>query len=271
MENKSVLNEYSHLIVKKSDKIKEAPRVFSVTIKGKVYTFSTSGNITVVAGKQKSKKSYLTSSLAAAAVSSKNQFYLFNYHSEGLVLWFDTEQSKYHVDRINRRILWCGDRYKDEGYNGLIVFALKSEPPKKRWEIIKSVCEKLDNVGLIIIDGIRDLILDPNSPEESNDIVTSVANLAEKKQAHVVCVLHYNKGHDKVLRGHLGTEIQNKAETVISVEKVDGKKSKVAAEDCRNEEFPPFEIVIDKNGLPKLLDNQMEEMKSKNKNDCANF
>ena len=66
---------------------------------------------------------------------------------------------------------------------------------------------------------------------------------------HICSVLHENKT-DTSLRGHLGTELQNKAETVISVSK-SGNDVKIIPKFTRNEEFDGFYFKINADGLPE--------------------
>jgi hypothetical protein len=65
-------------------------------------------------------------------------------------------------------------------------------------------------------------------------------------------VLHTNPDSDKA-RGHIGSTLQRKAETVLYVHKV-GECSVVEPQFCRNEEFEPFAFIIDEEGLPTLSD-----------------
>ena len=79
-------------------------------------------------------------------------------------------------------------------------------------------------------------------------------------------VLHENPGSDKA-RGHIGTELMNKAETVIAlqVDKYDDDVSIVSAGFCRNKSFKPFAFKITDDGLPKIIEDYDIEMKSKKK------
>jgi hypothetical protein len=77
----------------------------------------------------------------------------------------------------------------------------------------------------------------------------------EEKNIHILIVLHQNKG-DTNARGHIGTEIVNKAETVISVTKEADNKdiSVIEAEFCRNKEFSPLAFKVDSEGLPYFVE-----------------
>ena len=69
---------------------------------------------------------------------------------------------------------------------------------------------------------------------------------------HIHCVLHLNKGDDNV-RGHIGTELNNKAETVLVISKSsqDNNISEVRSMHIRDKDFSPFAFRIDENGLPE--------------------
>ena len=63
----------------------------------------------------------------------------------------------------------------------------------------------------------------------------------DDKQIHIHTVLHQNK-NDEHARGHIGTELNNKAETILQVEvdKEDKAISVVEAVHIRDQDFEPF-------------------------------
>ena len=66
-------------------------------------------------------------------------------------------------------------------------------------------------------------------------------------------MLHQNKG-DFNARGHIGTELINKAETTISVTPQKNEDvSKVEIEFCRNKAFEPFAFCVNDKGLPEIV------------------
>jgi len=109
------------------------------------------------------------------------------------------------------------------------------------------------NVGLVIIDGIRDLIKDINSPDEATMISSKLLKWSEESGAHILTVLHENPSDGK-LRGHIGTELMNKAETVLRVEKMedDLRISKLSCDMVRGLDFDPIYFTINEN-LPELV------------------
>ena len=106
-----------------------------------------------------------------------------------------------------------------------------------------------------MIDGIRDLMYDINSPSESVDLINDLMRWSSMHDLHIHTVLHLNKGDDNT-RGHIGTELNNKAETILQVTKsqFDGNISEVKAMHIREREFQPFALRINREALPELVE-----------------
>ena len=100
--------------------------------------------------------------------------------------------------------------------------------------------------------GIRDLAHDINSPGEATDLITKLMQWTDERRIHIHTVLHLNKGDDNT-RGHLGTELNNKAETVLQITKDDFDRdvSSVAAMHIRDRDFEPFAFRINADALPE--------------------
>ena len=85
--------------------------------------------------------------------------------------------------------------------------------------------------------------------------MTMLMAWTSKYNLHIHCVLHLNK-NDNNTRGHIGTELENKAETVliISKNKQDSNISEVRPMHMRDKEFSSWAFHIDDNSLPVLDD-----------------
>lgn len=164
-----------------------------------------------------------------------------------MIVWIDTEMDE--VDIITHVYRATGGN-KDL-LNRLHVYALRSRNPKDRVALIKDIIANTQNVGVVIIDGIRDCVNDINNPEEATETATMLLSLTEQFGISIITVLHQNKS-DNNARGHLGTETVNKAESVLSVEK-DGDISIVSPEYCRSKEFQQFAFGVNDNGEPFTL------------------
>ena len=214
----------------------------------------TLGNFSLIIGKAKSKKSFFIN-IAASAVLGKdlilNQFRGTLPPEQSTVLYFDTEQGRYHVQLALKRI--C-DQINVKEPKNLIVYGLRSLKPSDRLKLIDYAINKTPNLGFVIIDGVKDLINSINDEAEATLISSKLLKWTEDRNIHIMTVLHQNKS-DNNARGHIGTELINKAETVLSVTKNEQDKdiSVVEAQQCRNIEPKPFAFEI-KNGLPVLVE-----------------
>jgi hypothetical protein len=226
----------------------------------------THGNFSLVKGKAKSKKSFFINMAIAAAVGKgllQNKLRSPLKDGFNQVLYFDTEQSKYHVQRAVKRI--CTQIGVGVPSN-LNTYGLRKSSPSERLKLVEYAIENTPNLGFVVIDGIRDLITSINDEAEASNIASKLLKWTEEYNIHMVVVLHENPGSDKA-RGHIGTELMNKAETVIAlqVDKYDGSISIVSAGFCRNKSFKPFAFTITDEGLPEIIEDYVIEMTSKKK------
>ena len=134
----------------------------------------------------------------------------------------------------------------------LEFLCLRGYATKERLRKIEEAIYDLDDLGLVVIDGIRDLAHDINSPGEATDLITKLMQWTDERRIHIHTVLHLNKGDDNT-RGHLGTELNNKAETVLQITKDDFDRdvSSVAAMHIRDRDFEPFAFRINADALPE--------------------
>lgn len=230
-------------------------------------TFATMGNFSCITGKAKSKKTFLISMFIAAFL--KGSLYLIRvikFGNKKRIIWFDTEQSRFHVHKALRKAL---DLAEDSQLHNIEVYDLRPYTPQERQQMIDFVLME-DNVAkdisFVVIDGIRDLVTDINDPKQATDCVTWLMKVTELMELHICTVLHQNKG-DNNARGHLGTEIVNKAESILSVQKESSNQniSIVNAEQCRDKEFKPFAFSISDNGLPYILEDYAPSKDGKQK------
>ena len=76
----------------------------------------------------------------------------------------------------------------------------------------------------VCIDGVADLLNDFNDVRESTGLITALMALCEETGSALVCTLHVNPGQTKdkpseKARGHLGTMLEQKATSILLLEK----------------------------------------------------
>ncbi len=76
------------------------------------------------------------------------------------------------------------------------MLALRKFSPKLRLAIVEQAIGTIPDLGLVIIDGIRDFLYDINSSSESTDIISKFMQWTDDRQIHIHTVLHQNKNDD---------------------------------------------------------------------------
>ena len=215
------------------------------------------GNISAVCGEAKSKKTFLTSALVASAMALPlriiDNFKNVDSNSNISVLWVDTEQGEQHVRKVINRISHMTGALRGGAVvePRLMTLSLRELSPAERKAIMFDTLVRY-HFDIVVIDGIADLQRNTNDLEESDALVTELMALSTKADCHIVCVLHTNPGSDKA-RGHLGSSLQRKAESVLFVHRV-GDTSVVEPQFCRNEPFERFAFTINDEGIPTLCE-----------------
>lgn len=197
----------------------------------------TKKSLSLLKGQAKSGKTTVTAWITA------------NIIKEGInVAWFDTEQGLYYASRTQ---YWVLSIAGIDRCDNLTTYDLKVYSPRERIEMIGRVIEDT-TPDLVIIDGVRDLIYDINSPEESTLISTELMRWADQFNCHILNIIHENKGSSHA-RGHLGSEMSNKAELVMKVSKTDDGQTVCEPEFSRGEPFEAFAFERDGYGIPVLV------------------
>lgn len=217
-------------------------------------TFGTLGNFSLIIGKAKSRKTFLITLALAGAVSSKPIFDTFAGtlpKDKKRVIFIDTEQGEYHVKKVAERVIRLSGIENPDNFD---VYALRKFDTKQRNAIIEDIIRNTPDLGLLVIDGVRDIVTSINDEEQATDLANKLLKWTEERRIHIITVLHQNKS-DFNARGHIGTELINKAEITVSVtvDSHDKEISKVESEYCRHKEFEPFAIRINDNGLPERV------------------
>jgi len=207
-------------------------------------------DFSLLIGKQKSKKSFLSSMIVAAMVkkATAGKFISALKKGKDRVAYFDTEQGTYYALRAAKRISGLS------GSNDFDYFGLRKANYSERIKLIEEYLKEHDNCGFLVIDGCVDLVKDFNDYSECLALSQWLMELTAIYNCHIMCVLHENKA-DRHARGHLGTVLSQKCETVIGITKDEQEESKseVMVRDTRGPGFKRFEIKISEDGIPEVI------------------
>lgn len=176
----------------------------------------TRGNFSFVIGLPGARKSFLCSGIAGAFLSENGCMGLDNPNGTGRLLWIDTEQAPGHVAKIGRRLNRIAGLATNINSENIIIHMLREFQPPMRHKIFDT-CMRLYHPDFIVLDGVSDLVADPNSSEQSTSVINDLMAFTKEFDCHVLTVIHANVGSEKA-RGHLGSEALRKCETAIFAE-----------------------------------------------------
>lgn len=264
-ESENLLNELKECLITFESNITKPPTILSIRneFDFKEISIMTSGNISVIKGKAKSKKTYLLKMFASTLIKN---FEVFRNivptlpENKRNVIIIDTEQSRYDTKKMTYQIVSlakCSDSY-------LTTINFRGKTAQSIIKQMKFIVEKFTNIGIIFIDQVADLVKSLNNEEEAIKIVKFLEQISVEKDLHICCIVHINK-QDNFAQGWLGTQLMKKAETIINVSKHEASKRLGIVEPdlTRGEEFEPFVFSINDNGLPELLDHSAYDELSK--------
>lgn len=253
-------SDFKDLRLKITDPIPAHDYKIKMVVNGKTYNLSGKGEIGCFTGFAKSRKTGVLKGLAAAALKLPQKDPILNFQVDigsEKVLWFDTEQSTRRARNVQKNIYTLSDLDHKEDNERFHFYPLRVlKNPKVRFEYVKEIIKHTDNVGIICLDGIVDLVTDYNDQKESRAVIDWVMEVTESKNCIFCPVLHLAQTTGQ-LRGHLGTEIRNKADWVIKTTKLGEDytdQTEVSNPVSRDINFPKWEFWQLPDGTPCLED-----------------
>jgi hypothetical protein len=219
----------------------------------------TYGNFSFIQAPPKSKKTFFISLLSSAYLGDNHFCGDIRGNRQGRsLIHFDTEQSDFHSSRVFRRAVDMSS--VTEKY---YTFALRELSYFEKIQVIEQSLDQIKDVGLVIIDGIADLVSDVNDLDQSNQCVQYLMKWTAKYKCHIVTVIHSNFGSSKPT-GHLGSFLEKKCETQIELELNTVHKERVNVSCKRSRGFPfeKFSFKINKIGLPEVIGEEYDLLKN---------
>ncbi len=232
-----------------SSEIAEPPVIISINCR----SVMTTENLTIIIGKAKSGKTLLVGAVVAAFLNNKTQLEKIKgspLNGKSVSLYIDTEQSTFHATRTIQKICALAGNLNPDN---LIAYGLRPMTPTERLAAIDEMISTTENLGLLVIDGVRDLLsIGINDEAEATSLTSKFLKWTAEYNIHLIVLLHQNK-NDANARGHIGTELINKAETTISVTKSMADSFTVSCEYSRDVAFEDFAFILE-DGLPVACD-----------------
>lgn len=239
-----------------SEEMKPAPVAISIResmYKGQPYPLimGSYGDFSCIVGASKSRKTFFLSMIQAGYIGG--QANILNPSIKGhntkdkLVIAIDTEQSRFHTQRVQRRVL----EMVGSNYDLYKTFSLRQYNPQERFQFIDWIVNESEykgNIGLMSIDGYVDLVTDFNSLEQSTGLTDRLLQWTALGNMHITGILHKNFGTSKPV-GHVGSSVLKKAETVVFIEK-ENEMTIAKCEYSRNLAFGDIIFTVNEDWLP---------------------
>ena len=207
----------------------------------------TFGNISFIQAPPKTMKTYFLSLLASVFLNNetKGKGSIRGHREKKEVLHVDTEQGRFHAQRVFKRVaIMSNDK---ENYH---TFALRQYSAKDRLSWIGWKLKSEPDLGLVLIDGVADLVNDVNNIEECNFVVQKLMEWSEIHNVHILTIIHSNYGSEKPT-GWLGSSLEKKAETQMILE-ASGDGTIVRCRRSRGYPFKPFTFSVE-NDTPYIV------------------
>lgn len=189
----------------------------------------TRGNLTTITGQAKTGKSSLLAAMAASTMTGGQQVDTLHFaasNAERLaVIHIDTEQDPQRHGALVRNIARRANLDRLPAW--FHSYSAKGVPPDFLGRLLEAAMtqdsKKHGGMHSVLLDGIADLVVDPNRAEECFPFITWLEGLAVRYDTALVSALHLNPvsmaGSGSKSRGHLGSQLERKVETEIRLKK----------------------------------------------------
>lgn len=184
-------------------------------------------SIVLIQGKEGSHKSRLASALTSLFITTETNIRLMEFskteNRNYPVLYLDTERNKLNqLPTMLKQIMQMINISKEELQKQLTIGPLAETDRRFRTFLMGALFAQTDSSNnqkaIIVLDIVTDFVSDFNNLTNSFALLDLLNQASGKRNITFVVIIHENPaiGSDKA-RGHLGTELANKASTIITI------------------------------------------------------
>lgn len=203
------------------------------------------GNFVVITGKPKARKSAFAQAILSAAITESEVMGIgVRMPSNNKIILVDTEQDTNDIASNLYRLKKQIGLKTFKGVENFSVYSVSELEPKKIISFINELFVQQDGIGLMVIDGLLDLINDMNDVKESRELLHQIKHWTTTNKCLIVTIIHQSKSTGYSI-GHLGSFADRKAQAVLSVDKEpkDDNISTMSAQYMRSDKnFEPISI-----------------------------
>lgn len=219
------------------------------------------GDFSIIEGKAKSRKTFLSSMLIALLLSGGDSEEIKRFTiptKPNRILWIDTEQGAARTARTLDRL-----KAKGADTSNVIHSSMRELGAVGRFKTFTYLVA-LYRPEFILLDGVADLMNNINDIPEAAMIRQLLLTISTNYGCHISAVLHTNeKGDDSTARGQVGSELTRKCSTILHLD-AEGDYTKVTYTRTRDKKPEPFVFKIDevdyKEGREKIAVPNLAEL-----------
>ena len=205
----------------------------------------TAGNFVSITGLPKARKSTIVGAMISSFMIGKPvyTFSLKIHKDKNKIAIFDTEQSEYDFNRNIMAIERLTGYSKKEVFNFLDAYLLREDDCMTILRLINEYLKNNASTGIIIIDGLLDLIDNMNDEGASKRLIRTLKKWAKKYDILIITVLHLGKKDNSSI-GHIGSASDRYAQSTLTVEKTKDGNTTITGKYLRSaKDFETIEIM----------------------------
>jgi uncharacterized Zn-binding protein involved in type VI secretion len=186
--------------------------------------FAVKGDISIIGGLPKAGKTTIAVNIIGTALMEQipDDFDSLkirsSYAGQKPVFYIDTEQAKASTNKIRKAV--CRFLGVDKEPDNLFLINLREKyRAEDKLQYVLACMKHYPDAHLWLIDGIADLLKDPNNTEDSFELIARFMSLSQELYAPIILYLHENPSGISKFRGNLGSEAERKCYGAIIVKK----------------------------------------------------
>lgn len=202
------------------------------------------GNFVCITGKPKARKSAFAQAILSSAITQSEVMGIgVRMPENNHVALVDTEQDTNDIASNLYRLKKQIGIKTFKPVDNFSVYSVSTLEPAKVVSFINQLFIQRKDIGLMVIDGLLDLITDMNDIKESRELLHQIKHWCVDHRCLIVTILHQSKSSGYSI-GHLGSFADRKAQAVLQVEKEkDDNISTLSAQYMRSDRhFEPISI-----------------------------
>lgn len=230
-------------------------------VDGQEYSVGGPGDIGLIEGLEKSRKSTFLKALVASALDDGTRRINFTLDLKGgNMVFIDTEQGARSFWRTHKQAHMMAKRSNKPAFYR--AYSMRDLDVEKRIKYIDWIIDNNQNLSVLVIDGVLDLTRNFNNEGQAQEIVHKIMRWAEKSGAMIFCVVHQTKSNGYTI-GHLGSMLNRKCS--FSIEMVYDEDSNFTTVNSKltrdTKRFKSFKFTQDDYGFPILNHNEAHVIK----------